>query len=154
MRKFGRKRDNRNMMIRNLLTSLIIFEKIHTTEAKAKEIKSSVDQIINIAKKNDLSARRKLHGILLHKNAVNKLFEEIIARYTDRNSGYTRSYHMNPRLGDGSKMMLLELIGSNNTIKETSADIKTKQTEETTPKKSEKNDTKTVVKTVRKKDGK
>lgn len=148
MRKFGRKRDNRNMMIRNLLTSLIIFEKLHTTEAKAKEVKSSIDQIINTAKKNDLSARRKLHGILLHKNAVDKLFNEIITRYTDRNSGYTRSYHMNPRLGDGSKMMLLELIGSKD------ATGKTAQLNEPIKIDKKIKNEKTVIKTARKKDGK
>lgn len=148
MRKFGRKRDNRNMMIRNLLTSLIIFEKLHTTEAKAKEVKSSIDQIINTAKKNDLSARRKLHGILLHKNAVDKLFNEIITRYSDRNSGYTRSYHMNPRLGDGSKMMLLELIGSKD------ATGKTAQLNEPIKIDKKIKNEKTVIKTARKKDGK
>jgi large subunit ribosomal protein L17 len=136
------------MMIRNLLTSLIIFEKLHTTEAKAKEVKSSIDQIINTAKKNDLSARRKLHGILLHKNAVDKLFNEIITRYTDRNSGYTRSYHMNPRLGDGSKMMLLELIGSKD------ATGKTAQLNEPIKIDKKIKNEKTVIKTARKKDGK
>jgi len=135
-------------MIRNLLTSLIIFEKLHTTEAKAKEVKSSIDQIINTAKKNDLSARRKLHGILLHKNAVDKLFNEIITRYSDRNSGYTRSYHMNPRLGDGSKMMLLELIGSKD------ATGKTAQLNEPIKIDKKIKNEKTVIKTARKKDGK
>lgn len=118
MRKFGRKKSNREMMLRNLVTSTIIFEHIMTTEAKAKETKSLVDKIINIGKENSLNSRRKLIGYLTHKNAVNKIIEDLIVRYKDRNSGYCKSYHLKPRLGDGSKMMLLELIPSKISVKE------------------------------------
>lgn len=112
MRKFGRKKQNRQMMLRNLITSLIIFEKIKTTEAKAKEIKGILDEVINTAKQNNLASRRKLCGYLLHKNAVKKIFEDLIVRFNKRTSGFTKSYHLAPRVGDGSKMMILQLIPS------------------------------------------
>lgn len=118
MRKFGRKKQNREMMIRNLVTSLIIFEKVKTTQAKAKEIKPILDKLINIAKKNDLASRRKLLAYLLHKNAVKKVFEDLIERFADRLSGFSTSYHLAPRVGDGSKMMLLTLLPAKKTIKE------------------------------------
>lgn len=128
MRKFGRKKQYREMMLRNLVTSMIIFEHVKTTQAKAKETKSLVDKIINIGKENSLASRRKLIGYLTHKNAVKKIIEDLIVRYKDRNSGYCRSYHLKPRIGDGSKMMLLELIPS--TIPTKKVDNKTDKIEE------------------------
>lgn len=124
MRKFGRKKANRNMMLRNLATSLIIFEKVKTTSSKAKELKPIIDRLINLAKKNDLSTRRYLLGYLTHKNAVKKLFEDLIARYQSRHSGYTTSYNLMPRLGDGSSMILIKLLAMEKDIKEEEKDEK------------------------------
>lgn len=112
MRKLGRKKQNRQMLLRNLVTSLIIFEKVKTTQAKAKEVKKLTEKIISIGKSKSLEARRKLIGFLLHKNAVNKIFEDLVSRYENINSGFVKSYHLAPRIGDGSKMMLLELMGA------------------------------------------
>ncbi|EKD56273.1 MAG: 50S ribosomal protein L17 [uncultured bacterium] len=126
MRKFGRKKQNREMMLRNLATSLIIFEKITTTQAKAKEIKPIIDKLITTGKLNNLASRRRLLGYLLHKNAVNKILEDLIIRYNDRSSGYTKSYHLAPRLGDGSKMMILELIPAKKNIAKNSEEEKSK----------------------------
>ena len=153
MRKFGRKKQNREMMLRNLATSLIIFEHVKTTEAKAKETKTLIDTIINIGKKNTLESHRRLIGLLTHKNAVKKIKQDLITRYNDRQSGYVKSYHLAPRLGDGSKMMLLQLIAKKKSTKPNTQDTDKKPDE--TPTKSnpvtkpkEKND---AIKTTSKK---
>lgn len=113
-RKLGRKADYRKMMLRNLSTSLILYEKIYTTEAKAKETKSKVEKLLSVAKSNNLQARRAVAAYLLDKNASKKVFEVLIPRYTKRNTGFIESYHLDSRIGDGSRMMLLRLIREQN----------------------------------------
>jgi len=110
MRKLARKKDNRELMVRNLVTSLVLYESIKTTRAKAKVLKSEFDKIITRAKKNDLSAKRYVAGYILNKNAYKKMFEVIVPRYQKRNSGYTRTLAISNRLGDNSEMMLIEMI--------------------------------------------
>jgi large subunit ribosomal protein L17 len=109
-RKLGRKKAHREHMLRNLTTSLVLYERITTTEAKAKEIKPIIDHIITISKKGDLASRRSLLAYLFDTNAVKKSIEVLAPRYSDRNSGYTRIFHLEPRLGDASKMAIIELI--------------------------------------------
>lgn len=118
MPKFGRKKAHREMMLRNLVTSLIIFEHLQTTQTKAKATKKLVDKVINWGKKNTLASHRRLLGYLTHQNAVKKIREDLINRYQDRTSGYTKSYYLPTRAGDGSKMMLLKLIPAKKTEKE------------------------------------
>jgi len=110
MRKLARKKDNRELLVRNLVTSLVLYESIKTTRAKAKVLKSEFDKIITRAKKNDLSAKRYVAGYILNKNAYKKMFEVIVPRYQKRNSGYTRTLAISNRLGDNSEMMLIEMI--------------------------------------------
>lgn len=112
MRKLARKKQNREMMLRNLATSVIIYEKVKTTEAKAKEIKPIIDRIITIAKKNNLASHRYLLAYLLHKNAVKKLMEELIIRYKNRSSGFTRLIQLSNRVGDGSKTIYIQLLAA------------------------------------------
>lgn len=114
-RKLGRKVKNRKMMLRNLITSVILYERVITTEAKAKTAKGLIDKVINLGKKNTLDARRRLLGYLNDENAVKKIFEVLIGKYNNRNSGYTRTYRINSRLGDASRMMILELIDAKKT---------------------------------------
>lgn len=109
-RIFGRKADHRNHLLRNLVTSLILFETIDTTQAKAKEIKPIVDKIITAAKKADLTATRTLSAYLFDTNAVRKAIKELAPRYSTRTSGFTKSYHLKNRNGDDAQMMRLELI--------------------------------------------
>lgn len=145
MRKLARKSDHRKLMLRNLLTSLVIFEEITTTRAKGKEVKSQFDKLVNIGKLNNLSARRRLLGLLLHKNAVNKVFEDLAKRYKDRKSGYVRSFLISNRHGDNSPMMLLQLIKDKKTIhKESIEEVNPKKTkvESSNDVKEEKNDEK------------
>jgi large subunit ribosomal protein L17 len=110
MKKLGRKKAHREHTIRNLAASLILFETVDTTEAKAKVVKSFAEKLISSSKKNDLAARRKIAGILFDKNACTKIFSELVKRYDKKNSGFIRSFHLKQRLGDDASMMRLELV--------------------------------------------
>jgi large subunit ribosomal protein L17 len=106
----NRKSDVRRMLYRNLVASVLIYEKIKTTETKAKVIKPLIDKVIKLAKKGDLTARRELIGILPQKMAVKKCLEVFGARYKDRTSGFTRIIKIGPRAGDGAPIVILELV--------------------------------------------
>ena len=110
MRKLGRKADDRNHLVRNLATSLLLFETIETTEAKAKTVKGFVERIISRSKKNDLSAIRYLNSVLFDRNATKKMIEELVPRYKDRQSGFITSARLEQRKGDRAPMMRLELM--------------------------------------------
>lgn len=97
-------------MLRNLATSLVLYERIDTTEAKAKEVKAFLDKIIADAKPNNLTAIRKLHTVFLDRNAVKKTIEVLVPRYEGRESGFTRTYHLKNRLGDNAPMIRVELV--------------------------------------------
>ncbi len=109
-RKLGRKIGHRKSLMRNLAASLVLYEKIETTEAKAKDVKSYVEHLISISKAGDLAAYRKLLAYFYDKNAAKKVFEELSKRYAERPSGFIRLYHIDNRLGDNSKMIRLELV--------------------------------------------
>ena len=109
-RALSRKFAYRKSVLRNLATSLILYEQIKTTEAKAKEVKPVVEQLISKAKKNNLEARRYLLGYLFDTNATKKVFEVLVPRYQKVNSGYLKSYKLNARLGDGARMMILKFV--------------------------------------------
>lgn len=106
----NRKRDERQMLFRNLAASVLIYEKVKTTETKAKEVRSLVEKIIKLAKKGDLNARRKLTSILPQSLAVKKCLEVVGKRYQDRTSGFTRIIKIGPRAGDGAPIVILELV--------------------------------------------
>ncbi|MFA6963686.1 MAG: 50S ribosomal protein L17 [Patescibacteria group bacterium] len=118
MRKFGRKTDHRNHLIRNLATSLVLYETIDTTEAKAKEVKSYIDKVLARNKGTDFNVIRNLNTIFFDKNAVKKVIEELVPRFADRKSGFCKSYHLKNRVGDNSSMMRVELIGKKTVVKE------------------------------------
>lgn len=105
----SRKKANRSSMLRNLATSLILYERITTTTAKAKEVKAIVEHLIQSSRKNDLNVHRHLLSYLFDKNAVKKVIEDILPRYKDIKSGLIRSYKQNPRKGDGAELTILEL---------------------------------------------
>jgi large subunit ribosomal protein L17 len=110
LRKFGRRSAHRRSMLRNLVTSVILAEKIETTEAKAKQIRSITEKMVTLGKRGDLHARRQALAYLLDENAVTKLFEEIAPRYEERQGGYTRMLKMGQRRGDAAPMAILELV--------------------------------------------
>ncbi len=110
-RKFGRKTGPRKALLRNLVTSFFIAERIETTEARAKEIHRLAERMITLAKKGDLHARRQALAYMLDENAVTKLFDKIGPRYEGRAGGYTRIIKKNFRRGDAAPVVVLELVG-------------------------------------------
>jgi len=109
-KKFGRVRGSRVAMLRSLLTSVVLYEKITTTETKAKAVKPLVERAITTAKKGDLASRRRLAAVVSTPGAVKKLLEELGPRYASRPGGYTRIIKLGVRQGDGSPMVLLEFV--------------------------------------------
>ncbi|RXK18692.1 50S ribosomal protein L17 [Macrococcus sp. DPC7161] len=119
-RKLGRTSDQRKAMLRDLATSLIVNERIETTEARAKELRKVVEKLITLGKRGDLHARRQAAQVLRRVEitnedestqfAIQKLFGEIAPRYNERQGGYTRIMKVGPRRGDGSEMVIIELV--------------------------------------------
>jgi large subunit ribosomal protein L17 len=89
-RKLGRPTDHRLAMFRNLVTDLLKYEKIITTEAKAKEIRSFAERMITLGKRGDLAARRQALRFVYGKEVVEKVFADLAPRYAGRPGGYTR----------------------------------------------------------------
>jgi large subunit ribosomal protein L17 len=111
-RKFGRTTDQRLAMLRNLTVSVLRYEKVRTTEAKAKEIRRFVDRMLNLGKEGTLSARRRALAWLPEPALVEKLFTDFPERYPDRRSGYLRMTKVGHRVGDAAPVVLLELVPS------------------------------------------
>jgi large subunit ribosomal protein L17 len=110
-RKLSRKMGPRLALYKNLTVSVLRYEKVKTTEAKAKEIRGRVERVITLAKRGDLAARRAVIAQFPNEPlVVNKLFDEIAPKYTDRTSGYTRIVRIGPRLGDAAEMVQIELV--------------------------------------------
>ncbi len=123
-RKLGRTSSQRKAMLRDLTTDLFINERIVTTEARAKEVRSTAEKMITLGKRGDLHARRQAAEFVrtevasvreeneevVIESALQKLFNDIAPRYTDRQGGYTRILKTEPRRGDGAPMVILELV--------------------------------------------
>jgi len=110
-RKLGRATDHRLALFRNLVTDLLRYEKIITTEAKAREVRGLAERIITLGKRNDLPARRRAMGFVYDKKVVQKVFDELGPRFASRPGGYSRMVKLGLRQGDGARMAQLELIG-------------------------------------------
>jgi large subunit ribosomal protein L17 len=110
-RKLGRQTGPRLALYRNLTVSVLRYERVKTTEAKAKEVRGRVERMITLAKKGDLSARRAVLAEFPDEPlVVNKLFDEIAPKYADRTSGYTRIVRIGQRKGDAAEIVQLELV--------------------------------------------
>ena len=109
-RKLSRATDHRMALYRNLVTDLLRYEKIVTTEAKAKEARSLAEKMITLGKQKNLNARRQALAFVYDKDVVDKLFTELGPRYAESPGGYTRVVKLGPRLGDGAPMAHLELV--------------------------------------------
>ena len=125
-RKLGRTSSQRKAMLRDLTTDLLINESIVTTEARAKEIRKTVEKMITLGKRGDLHARRQAAAFVRNESAsenfdeatekyssqtaLQKLFDEIAPRYAERNGGYTRILKTEPRRGDAAPMAIIELV--------------------------------------------
>ena len=125
-RKLGRTSSQRKAMLRDLTTDLLINESIVTTEARAKEIRKTVEKMITLGKRGDLHACRQAAAFVRNEiasenfddatekytsqTALQKLFDEIAPRYAERNGGYTRILKTEPRRGDAAPMAIIELV--------------------------------------------
>ena len=110
-RKFGRTTGQRRTMLKNLTLSVLRYERVKTTEAKAKEIRGRVERMITLAKQGDLAARRSVVAAFPNEPlVVNKLFDEIAPKYADRTSGYTRIVKIGLRRGDAAPIVQIELV--------------------------------------------
>lgn len=109
--KLGTNLDHRIALIRNLAMSLIIYEKIKTTSAKAKAVQPFVERLIGIAKKRPKKeAIREIEKLLQHENSSRKIFEVLLEKYKDKNSGFTRITKLGYRSGDNAPVVQIELI--------------------------------------------
>ncbi len=109
-RHLGRPTDHRLAMYRNLVTDLVQYERITTTEAKAKEIRPMAEKVVTLARRGDLHARRQALRVVYREQAVKHLFDNIGPRMKDRPGGYLRITKLEPRKGDGAKMAVIEFV--------------------------------------------
>lgn len=116
--KLGRNTEHRRALLRNLVTSLIVEERIETTVPKAKAMRPHVEKMITLGKKGDVSARRQAAAYLMTREAVEKLFSTISPRFGDREGGYLRIVRTGFRPGDGGEKAFIELLGSEKIIDE------------------------------------
>jgi len=116
--KLGRNTAHRRSLLRNLVTSLILEERIETTVPKAKAMRPQVEKMITLGKRGDLAARRQAHAYLMTGAAVDKLFDTIAPRFGDRNGGYLRIVRTAWQKGDGADKAFIELLGSEKVLDE------------------------------------
>lgn len=115
-RKLGRNSSQRKALLRDLITDLIINEKIETTLYKAKELQRLADRMVTLGKKGDLAAIRQAAKVIRFEKAdednyaIQKLFKEIAPRFKDRNGGYTRVLKTMPRRGDNAPMAIISFV--------------------------------------------
>ncbi|MDP3996628.1 MAG: 50S ribosomal protein L17 [bacterium] len=109
-RKFGREEGQRKALLKSLIANLIRDEKITTTEAKAKEMRSFVEKLVTRAKVDSLASRRLLKGRLGTDFSVSRLINEIAPKYKTRAGGYTRIVKLPTRKSDGARMAIIEFV--------------------------------------------
>ena len=155
-RKLSRHTQHRELMFRNMLVSLLQHERIKTTLAKGKELRSWADRIISLGKQGTLHARRRAFALLRNEGIVKKLFDEIAPKLKNREGGYTRIFKLGWRQGDGAPLSLVELVTfSHPEEKKKSTITKAKEVlEKVTPRKKEKGGKKEKEKEKEKERGK
>ena len=109
-KKLGRNAAQRRALYRNLITELFRYERIQTTEAKAKAVRPYAEKLITLAKRGDLHARRQVLRWVYDKEVVDHLFHAIAPSFADRQGGYTRIIRLGQRQGDAAPMVILELV--------------------------------------------
>ncbi len=105
-----RNKASREALLRNLAASVVLYEKVKTTEAKAKAVRPLVERAITSGKTSDLATRRKLMKFFYTEHPVNKILEELGPRYKERPGGYTRIVKLGARKGDGAEIVQIELV--------------------------------------------
>ena len=132
-KKLGRNTSHRRALLRNLVTSLIMEERIETTPAKAKAMRPHVEKMITLGKRGDVAARRQALSYMMTRESVDRLFDNVAPRFGDRNGGYLRIIRKGWRTGDGAETVFIELVGSEKVIeaKRTKrAEVRSKRQEE------------------------
>jgi large subunit ribosomal protein L17 len=109
-RKLGMKTDVREAMLKNMVTSLIVHERITTTVTRAKELRKIADRMITLGKKGNLAAIRQAAVTVKTKEALGKLFKDLGPRFAERNGGYTRIIRSSNRKGDNAPMVIMEWV--------------------------------------------
>ena len=109
-RKLGRKSGNRRALLMNLASQMITHKRIKTTDAKAKELRTFIEPLITLAKKNDLHSRRMVIKKLPNKNIVRTLCDDIAPNYIDRPGGYTRIVKLGYRDNDRAPVSIIEFV--------------------------------------------
>ena len=135
-RKLGRTSSHRLAMLRNMVTQFLDKGKIVTTVPKAKELRPFAEKMITLGKRETLHARRQALAVIRSKDVVYKLFDSLAPRYADRDGGYTRIIRLGFRKGDSAEMAILELVGSDEDVKDAPA----KKSRKATGKKSQPKD--------------
>jgi len=110
--KLGRNTSHRRALLRSLVTSVIVEDRVETTVAKAKAVRPHVEKMITLGKKGDLHSRRQALSFLQTDTAVSRLFETVAPRYGDRQGGYLRIVRTGFRKGDGGEKAFIELLGA------------------------------------------
>jgi large subunit ribosomal protein L17 len=109
-RKLARSSGYQRALHRNLVTDLLDYEKITTTEAKAKQVRPLAEKMVTLGKEGSLHSRRQALTFIFSKKVTDKVFDELATRYAERSGGYTRMTKLGPRQGDGAVMVQLELV--------------------------------------------
>jgi large subunit ribosomal protein L17 len=116
--KLGRNTSHRRALLRNLVTSILLEDRVVTTVAKAKAARPHVEKLITLGKRGDLHARRQAHAFLQTDAAVTRLFDTVAPRYGDRNGGYLRIARAGFRVGDGGEKAIIELVDAEQVLDE------------------------------------
>jgi large subunit ribosomal protein L17 len=116
--KLGRNTSHRRALLRNLVTSLILEDRIETTETKAKAMRPHVEKMITLGKRGDAHARRQAGAYLMTAQSVERLFDDVAPRYGDRKGGYLRIIRSGWRQGDGGEKVFIELLGAEKQLDE------------------------------------
>ena len=128
--KLGRNTSHRRALLRNLVTSVIVEDRVETTVAKAKAVRPHVEKMITLGKKGDLHSRRQALSFLMTDAAVERLFDTVAPRYGDRHGGYLRIVRTGFQQGDGAEKAFIELLGAEKQLevkRQKRADIKAKK---------------------------
>ena len=131
--KLGRNPSHRRALLRNLVTSVVVEDRVETTVAKAKAVRPLIEKMITLGKRGDLHARRQAAAYLMTPDSVSRLFATVAPRYGDRNGGYLRIVRTGFRKGDGGEKAVLELLGAETELNEKQQkreEIKAKKREE------------------------
>ncbi|GGH15177.1 50S ribosomal protein L17 [Silvibacterium dinghuense] len=131
--KLGRNTSHRRALLRNLVTSIVLEDRVHTTVAKAKAVRPHVEKLITLGKKGDVHSRRQALAFLQTREAVTRLFDTVAPRYGDRNGGYSRIVRTGFQQGDGAEKAFIELLGAEAVLDEKRqkrAEVREKKREE------------------------